>query len=170
MCGHKIFSRSLDLRIPALDDIENVVSEMRKSDALIMDSMQIGDSALQTVFNDVSHSNMLLGIYKGSVPLAVLGVISIKKYDGLFELSDSCLAAGVPWMVASQAASRYRIALTRISKRILDSIQRDYPHLVTWVAERNLRSINWHKWCGFEFDGCSSVIGNERFLRALRIR
>ena len=61
-------------------------------------------------------------------------------------------SSGSPWMLGTDLISKKQRIFLRRSKPWLDDIRKDYRYLENFVDERNVMSIKWLKWLGFEMD------------------
>lgn len=145
------------MKNPEPGDIAKVVSSLRASDKQDIDYIAEDGQRSQIIFDDVRRSDLVMGLYIKNVPCAIFGVIPVGE------------GIGSPWLVAADFADKHAVGLAKISRKILNFIQRDYPELITWVCEDNKRSIVWHRWSGFCFDGEKVHLGRGVFLRAIRM-
>jgi len=58
--------------------------------------------------------------------------------------------SGSPWMLGTDLIKEKQRIFLRRSKPWLDDIRKDYRYLENFVDERNVLSIKWLKWLGFE--------------------
>ncbi len=61
-------------------------------------------------------------------------------------------SSGSPWMLGTDLIKKKQRIFLRRSKPWLDDIRKDYRYLENFVDERNVMSIKWLKWLGFEMD------------------
>lgn len=71
---------------------------------------------------------------------------------------------GVVWMVGTDAISKAKVEVFKLSQRILGELLDMYGYLHNFVDERNTLHVRWLKRLGFTFDG-SIEINKLRFLR-----
>lgn len=74
------------------------------------------------------------------VPGAMFGVSSMDPLTG----------AGVPWLLGSDLVEENAIAFLRASRRIVDGMRQEYTLLENYVDARNVASIGWLQWLGFD--------------------
>ena len=60
--------------------------------------------------------------------------------------------SGSPWMLGTDLITEKQRIFLRRSKPWLDDIRKDYRYLENFVDERNVLSIKWLKWLGFEMN------------------
>ncbi len=60
--------------------------------------------------------------------------------------------SGSPWMLGTDLITEKQRIFLRRSKPWLDDIRKDYRYLENFVDARNVMSIKWLKWLGFEMD------------------
>lgn len=144
------------LGIPTMDDLEFVAAMVRPSDRNDMEGLHPGRPLKEVILEDVEHSRMVYGLYLGGVVHAVFGVI------------PRGAGRGTPWLVGTSAVERCPLPFARASRRLLDMIQKVFPLLDTWVCAENEISINWHRWCGFEFAPEPVRLGRDLYYRAVR--
>ena len=75
-------------------------------------------------------------------PIAMFGV---KSYSLL-------ALKGVPWMLGMEDIMKVRTFVALKSKQYVALMRNRYRYLENWVDIRNKKSIEWLKWCGFNFD------------------
>lgn len=59
---------------------------------------------------------------------------------------------GSPWLLGTDAIERVAIEFLRCSKHYIGLMLERFSVLENWADERNVRSIQWLKWCGFHFN------------------
>ena len=57
---------------------------------------------------------------------------------------------GRPWLLSVEDLKGYPVHFLRVSRDVIAEMRRRYDVLENWVDARNLRSIKWLRWCGFE--------------------
>jgi hypothetical protein len=57
---------------------------------------------------------------------------------------------GVPWLLATPEIERWPVTFYRMSKRLFPRLASGYDRLVNWVDARNVLSLRWLAWLGFE--------------------
>lgn len=142
--------------IPDIEDIDRVLSNIRPEDRRDMELLGDGRDCAEIVLEDVQSSGLVLALYYEGYPCVLFGVIPLDT------------GIGGPWLVASSRADSHAVCLARKSKILLDFIQREYPLLVTWVCAENRRSLAWHRWCGFSFEGREAKTERGVFLQGMR--
>ena len=61
-------------------------------------------------------------------------------------------SSGSPWMLGTDLIEKKQRVFLRRSKPWLDDIRKDYKYLENFVDARNVLSVKWLKWLGFEMD------------------
>lgn len=61
-------------------------------------------------------------------------------------------SSGSPWMLGTDLIEKRQRVFLRRSKPWLDDIRKDYRYLENFVDARNVLSVKWLKWLGFEMD------------------
>ncbi|WP_027179945.1 hypothetical protein [Maridesulfovibrio bastinii] len=145
----------IKIRIPELEDIDHIISELRASDKRDLETIRADQPIAEVIFNDVIQSKVVLCLYVNDAPCLVFGIIQL------------CDGVGVPWMVSSAEVENHSISLARISKRLLKIVQYEFPVLVTWISKDNQRSLSWHRWCGFHFSGTHKIRSGV-FIKAVK--
>lgn len=59
---------------------------------------------------------------------------------------------GEPWLVASDVIERYPVHFYRVSRDIIERLRRKFARLENRTDARNLLSLRWLAWAGFEID------------------
>ncbi|WP_432735925.1 hypothetical protein [Maridesulfovibrio sp. FT414] len=144
------------LGIPTLEDVERVAATIRPSDRRDMEGLHPGMSIRDIIMRDVEYSRVVYGLYMGGDIHAVFGVVPLAP------------GKGVPWLTAATAVDLNPLPFARISRRMLDMVQKCFPVLDTWVCAENRVSVNWHRWCGFEFAENRVLVGRDEYFRAVR--
>jgi hypothetical protein len=57
---------------------------------------------------------------------------------------------GAPWLLATPEIERHPVTFYRMSKRLFPRLASGYDRLVNWVDARNVLSLRWLAWLGFE--------------------
>ncbi len=57
---------------------------------------------------------------------------------------------GVPWLLTTDGVERHAQAFLRRNRKVVADMRGRYPLLRNYVDERNLLSIKWLKWLGFD--------------------
>lgn len=68
---------------------------------------------------------------------------------------------GTPWMIGSWELDRHAKTFVKECRKYIDEMFRDYELLRNFVDVRNVKSINWLRWMGFEI-GDIKPIGPDR--------
>jgi nitrite reductase/ring-hydroxylating ferredoxin subunit len=66
--------------------------------------------------------------------------------------STSAYSIGIPWLLASNDITDAGIFFARHSRQCVEEMHEHYLHLMNWVDARNLESIKWLDWCGFDIE------------------
>ena len=76
------------------------------------------------------------------------------EFDGepeaIFGACASGAGSGFVWLIATDVIEKYPVHFYRVSKRIIGRIRERYDYLENWVDARNVLSLRWLKWAGFE--------------------
>ncbi len=144
------------LGIPTMEDLDFVASMARESDRHDMEGLNPDMSIKDIIMHDVEHSRVVYGLYLEGIIHAVFGVIPAGK------------GRGTPWLVGTSAVDKNPLPFARASRNLLDMIQKIFPLLDTWVCAENSMSLNWHRWCGFEFTKTTLRFGRDDYYRAVR--
>ncbi|NDV23763.1 hypothetical protein [Desulfovibrio sp. JC022] len=147
---------ALKLGIPMLRDIDFVAANIRETDSSDLEGLHPGKSVREIIMGDVQYSKLVYGLYLNGAIQGIFGVIPIMS------------GVGTPWVVGIRAVDERPLPFARASRRLLDMLQRSFPLLDTWVCARNIKSVLWHKWCGFEFEKEKVRLGRDEYYRALR--
>lgn len=86
--------------------------------------------------------------------------ISAKAYTGKVNDIPVCMFGvapvsaimpehGRPWMVGTKALDEYAVLFLRRCRPQVNEMKRLYPVLTNYVAEANVKAIEWLKWLGF---------------------
>lgn len=70
----------------------------------------------------------------------------------LFGASGGQDGTGVPWLLATDEIERHGLAFYRASKKFIAEMRGMYDYLENYVDERNVLSVRWLRWAGFEMD------------------
>lgn len=147
---------SLTLGVPTLQDVEFVAAMLRPADRRDMEGLQPGRPVRDVIMDEVRLSRVVYGVYLGGVIHALFGVVPC---------GHRC---GMPWLVATTGVERDPLPFARVSRRLLDMVQKCFPLLDTRVCAENSVSMNWHRWCGFEFEAETVRLGRDEYYRAVR--
>jgi len=130
---------------------------VRPGDRSDMQGLHPGKQIKDIILYDVRCSKVVYGLYLGGVIHALFGVIPV---DGQ--------GTGTPWVVGTCAVERNPLPFARASRSLLDMLQKAFPLLDTYVCAENMKSICWHRWCGFEFEKQKIRLGRDDYYRAMR--
>lgn len=89
----------------------------------------------------LSVSPLAWSIVLHEKPIAMFGVGCASALD------DN----GSPWLLGTDAIERVTIEFLRCSKHYISLMLERFSKLENWADVRNVRSIQWLKWCGFAF-------------------
>lgn len=88
--------------------------------------------------------------------------LRMSRFAWAFEIDGNlaCLAGvvapsllsttGVPWMLGTTVLDKNVGTFIRNSKPYYAEVKAKYPYLVNFVDARNVKSVRWLKWLGFE--------------------
>jgi hypothetical protein len=63
---------------------------------------------------------------------------------------DPLVGAGIPWLLGTDLVETHAIGFLRGSREIVAAMRREYMSLENHVDARNVRSIEWLRWLGFD--------------------
>ena len=131
----------IEIRDVEPGDIDMLVANMREHDIQEVNAAtRMGiENAVKTSVNLSTYSKT--GLVNDEL-VCMWGVCPISL------LSSS----GSPWMLGTDLIKKKQRIFLRRSKPWLDDIRKDYRYLENFVDERNVMSIKWLKWLGFEMD------------------
>ena len=131
----------IEIRDVEPGDIDMLVANMREHDIQEVNAAtRMGiENAVKTSVNLSTYSKT--GLVNDEL-VCIWGVCPISL------LSSS----GSPWMLGTDLIKQKQRIFLRRSKPWLDDIRKDYRYLENLVDERNVMSIKWLKWLGFEMD------------------
>ena len=131
----------IEIRDVEPGDIDMLVENMRKHDIQEVNAAtRMGiRNAVKTSVNLSSYSKT--GLVNDEL-VCMWGVCPISLISG----------SGSPWMLGTDLINKKQRIFLRRSKPWLDDIRKDYRYLENFVDERNVMSIKWLKWLGFEMD------------------
>lgn len=92
------------------------------------------------VLSSVEMSDLKWCVRIGSTPAALCGVAPLGDVQWW----------GVPWLLATPAIKLAPVSFFRESRRTLTSCLEKYRHLINFVDARNVLSLQWLRWLGFE--------------------
>ena len=131
----------IEIRDVEPGDIDMLVENMRKHDIQEVNAAtRMGiRNAVKTSVNLSSYSKT--GLVNDEL-VCMWGVCPISLISG----------SGSPWMLGTDLIEKKQRVFLRRSKPWLNDIRKDYRYLENFVDERNVMSIKWLKWLGFEMD------------------
>jgi hypothetical protein len=136
-----VLADKIEIRDVEPGDIDMLVANMREHDIQEVNAAtRMGiENAVKTSVNLSTYSKT--GLVNDEL-VCIWGVCPISL------LSSS----GSPWMLGTDLIKQKQRIFLRRSKPWLDDIRKDYRYLENFVDERNVMSIKWLKWLGFEMD------------------
>jgi|TARA_R110001592_G_C13064183_1_gene741248 hypothetical protein len=136
-----VLADKIEIRDVEPGDIDMLVANMRDHDIQEVNAAtRMGiENAVKTSVNLSTYSKT--GLVNDEL-VCMWGVCPISL------LSSS----GSPWMLGTDLIKKKQRIFLRRSKPWLDDIRKDYRYLENFVDERNVMSIKWLKWLGFEMD------------------
>jgi hypothetical protein len=136
-----VLADKIEIRDVEPGDIDMLVENMRKHDIQEVNAAtRMGiRNAVKTSVNLSSYSKT--GLVNDEL-VCMWGVCPISLISG----------SGSPWMLGTDLINEKQRIFLRRSKPWLDDIRKDYRYLENFVDERNVMSIKWLKWLGFEMD------------------
>ncbi len=133
------------LRMLTTDDYEKLAALiLRQSDQAELIAAY-GLSPVEALLISVAESKQAWAILFDG---AIEGVAGVTEYR-----RNLCKRpAGIPWLLATDKFTEFRISLAKEAKRHLNSLAERYSYLFNYVDSRNTTSIIWLKWLGFTVD------------------
>lgn len=101
-----------------------------------------GDSPLQALLKSCqmsSHKWAIMGV-GGDEAIGLFGVARVNP------LTDK----GAPWLLATPELEKEFIPFLRNSRKYVQTMLSEHSFLENWVDARNLTSIKWLRFCGFQ--------------------
>lgn len=129
----------LAIRPAAQADVDWIAPRMRAADRYeVLASMAIEPGrSLQLAFELSEQA------WTGTAddePVCMFGVSCLDPLSG----------AGVPWLLGTDLVDRHARGFLRGSKAIVAAMRAEYTSLENHVDARNMRSIEWLRWLGFD--------------------
>lgn len=136
----------------AAEWLVDLAGELRQSDLDEIEAMT-GEAPAVALVSSVMVSDHAWVILDGEDPIAAFGCAPS-------ELPD----AAVVWMLGSDRMDEPANALgiLRLSRPYKDLMHRTYPTLYNWIDARNVRSLRWLEWCGYEIIDADPEFGPQR--------
>lgn len=129
------------IRAPRRADIAALVTNLRSLDRQELEASHGGD--LHNAVRHALHISRHRWAVEVNGQLALLGGVATVSL-----LND----VGSPWLLGTTVLDTVPGALTRIGLRYRDVAKSLYPHLISYVDARNVKSIRWLKRLGFNVD------------------
>ena len=131
----------IEIREVEEGDIDLLVDNMREHDVQEVNAAtNMGiENAVKTSVKLSSYSKT--GLVNDEL-VCMWGVCPISLISG----------SGSPWMLGTDLIEEKQRIFLRRSKPWLDDIRKDYRYLENFVDARNVMSVKWLKWLGFEMD------------------
>lgn len=131
----------VEIRKPFIEDIATVVTYIRDCDREECAAMA-GASPADAVRRSIDLSHEAWAGLADGVPVC------------LFGLGIGVPMAGIarPWLLATDRISDHRIAFLRRNKEMVERWAAAYPYLENWVDARNVQSVAWLRWLGFNIE------------------
>lgn len=131
----------IEIREVEPGDIDMLVENMREHD-----KQEVNAATRMGIKNAVKTSVKLSTYSKTGLVndelVCMWGVCPISLISG----------SGSPWMLGTDLIKEKQRIFLRRSKPWLNDIRKDYRYLENFVDERNVMSIKWLKWLGFQID------------------
>jgi hypothetical protein len=136
-----VLAVKIEIRDVEEDDIEVLVRNMREHDK------QEVNAATKMGLRAAVETSVTMSTY------AKTGLVN----DELVCMWGVCpisliSSSGSPWMLGTDLIEKRQRIFLRRSKPWLEDIKKDYKHLENHVDERNILSVKWLKWLGFEMN------------------
>ncbi|WP_109798679.1 hypothetical protein [Novosphingobium meiothermophilum] len=141
--------------------VEHIATNLRQAD---IDEIQasVGGEPAEAVRQSVACSTRCwVGLDRTGLPVVLFGV------------APSVIAGvGQPWLVATDASGRERVAFARLSRPYAEEMLEVYPVLTNFVDVRNEAALDWLVWAGFRFIDADPRHGPEKrpFIQFSRSR
>jgi hypothetical protein len=136
-----VLADKIEIREVEEGDIDLLVDNMREHDVQEVNAAtNMGiENAVKTSVKLSSYSKT--GLVNDEL-VCMWGVCPISLISG----------SGSPWMLGTDLIEEKQRIFLRRSKPWLDDIRKDYRYLENFVDARNVMSVKWLKWLGFEMD------------------
>lgn len=130
---------NLDIRRVGYFDCYTLAKHIRQADKEEIWAAR-GLTPIQGVEWSVGHSDASYGAFVDGVLVAIWGIASLPN------------GGGAPWLLATEDLRKYAIRFYHITREHISQMLEAYGYLENYVDARNIDSIRWLKWLGFEFD------------------
>jgi hypothetical protein len=119
-------------------DIVRFAPLLRSADIREIEA-SVGTAPEEALKQSISESTVTRAVYSvpDNAPLAIFGI------------GPADTGVGVPWMVGTDASSRYSKSLVKEGRRWLDQWNEVYPILTNIVDARNTVHLRWVRHMGF---------------------
>lgn len=110
--------------------------------------MRLADIEEAAACGDTPEAALLYGFYN-----------SAECYAGLIDREPICIfgitleegsMVAIPWLLGTDGIDRNRKAFMRESRLLFTEFSARYRCMRNWVDVRNVKSISWLKWLGFQ--------------------
>lgn len=136
---------------PNDDLLLQVKDNLRESD--IREVEALGFTPWGAIVTSVQKSNYCQVAVTEDGPLCVFGLVLVDEI-------------GVPWALGTNLIKKHTKEFIVRSREVIECYLSKVDTLTNWVDERNLVSIRWLKFMGFEFYERSAIgINGEAFLK-----
>ena len=131
---------TLEIMPATLEHLDQVAGNARPEDVAELLASS-GDDPAQVLKHGHRVSSLCLAGVVAGEAVCVVGVSPVCAAYGL----------GSPWMVGTTALDRHARKFARVSRPVVEEMNRVYPHLANFVDNRNDKAIRWLEWMGFKF-------------------
>lgn len=149
---------SVKFLAPTLGHVKCIALNMREIDQL--ECRMIGgvepEEALRV---SIKKSTWVKTMEIDGEPVCMFGVAPISL------LGETAL----PWMLGTDGVKKHNRAILRHSRKWVEAMNADYPHLCNVVHADNEISIRWLQWCGFRIQEPTEIQG-EPFRAFFKVR
>lgn len=121
--------------------IEYVAEHCRQDDRNELMAIA-GIQPLSAIWLGIENGGLSWSGLIDGVPVAVFGACPV---GGMFP------DMARPWLVGTDLIDLHPIAFLRKNKPYIKKMLKAYSYLVNYVDCRNVKAIEWLKWCGFKF-------------------
>lgn len=128
----------VQIRPATQEDLLDLLTNMRAADW----------DEVQAATGDVEHA-LLFGAKTSNWVEACIIDGQLACVFGLAPLQGLLGRQAAPWMLGTPVIDKNQRVLLTHSRRYLERMRSEYPHLLNCVDARNKKSVRWLRWLGF---------------------
>ena len=119
-----------------------------------------GFEPLEVLLKSLELSEKAYAILAGNETIALGGLVRLNE------------KVGIPWALTSDKIALYPKQFCKITKELIKGFHKNYPLLTNFCDARNITTIRWLKWCGFQFVAEISQygVGKKLFVQFILIK